>query len=238
MKYVIVLPDGATDENLQELGSKTPLATARIPNMDWVASHGQLGRTVTIPEGFTPGTDVGTLSVLGYDPHRYYSGRAPIEAAAQGLTVRPDQLIFRCNFVTIADGVMKDFTAGHIAQPDADELDRDAQRRDEGRWLRVPRGRVLSQPDAALRRERHEAPHDAAARHLGPAGRQSTARRRGVGPRHGAHAARCRARRGSPAGAATGRRGAPSRDQHLALGTGATGPVRGLQGALRRDRGR
>jgi len=90
--------------------------------MDWVASHGQLGRSVTVPDGFTPGTDVGTLSVLGYDPHRYYSGRAPIEAAARGLSVRPDQVIFRCNFVTIADGVMRDFTAGHIAQPDADEL--------------------------------------------------------------------------------------------------------------------
>jgi 2,3-bisphosphoglycerate-independent phosphoglycerate mutase len=90
--------------------------------MDWVAEHGRLGRIVTIPEGFTPGTDVGTLSVLGYDPHRYYSGRAPIEAAAKGLAVRPDQMIFRCNFVTVLDGLMKDNTAGHIPQPEADAL--------------------------------------------------------------------------------------------------------------------
>jgi len=77
---------------------------------------------VTIPDGFTPGTDVGTLSVLGYDPRRYYSGRAPIEAAARGLQARPDQLIFRCNFVTVQDGRMADNTAGHIRQDEAEAL--------------------------------------------------------------------------------------------------------------------
>jgi 2,3-bisphosphoglycerate-independent phosphoglycerate mutase len=122
MKYAIVLPDGATDESLPQLGGKTPLAAARISNMDWVAGQGRLGRVVTIPEGFLPGTDVGTLSLLGYDPHRYYSGRAPIEAAAKGIVARADQLIFRCNFVTLADGKMADFTAGHIDQADADAL--------------------------------------------------------------------------------------------------------------------
>ncbi len=122
MKYAIVLPDGAADEALPQLGGRTPLEAARIPNMDWVAENGRLGRAVTIPEGFTPGTDVGTLSVLGYDPHRYYSGRAPIEAAAKGLAVRPDQMIFRCNFVTVLDGKMKDNTAGHISQEEADAL--------------------------------------------------------------------------------------------------------------------
>src|SRR5271157_5465126 len=122
MKYAIVLPDGAADEPLAQLGGKTPLEAAHIPNMDWVAANGVFGRVVTIPEGFTPGTDVGTLTLLGYDPHRYYSGRAPIEATAKGLVATPDQLIFRCNFVSIADGRMQDFTAGHISQPDADAL--------------------------------------------------------------------------------------------------------------------
>ena len=122
MKYAIVLPDGAADVPLEALGGKTPLEAARIPHMDWVAEHGRLGRYVTVPEGFTPATDVGTLSVLGYDPHVDYTGRAPIEAAAKGLAVRPDQLIFRCNFVTVLDGLMKDNTAGHIAQPEADTL--------------------------------------------------------------------------------------------------------------------
>jgi 2,3-bisphosphoglycerate-independent phosphoglycerate mutase len=122
MKYAIILPDGAADEPLAQLGGKTPLEAACIPHMDWIAEHGRLGRFVTIPEGFTPATDVGTLSVLGYDPHVCYSGRAPIEAAAKGLAARPDQLIFRCNFVTILDGLMKDNTAGHIAQAEADAL--------------------------------------------------------------------------------------------------------------------
>ena len=122
MKYAIVLPDGASDEALPDLGGKTPLEAAHTPNMDWVAMNGRLGRAVTIPDGYTPGTDVGTLSVLGYDPHVYYSGRAPLEAAAKGLKVRPDQMIFRCNFVTILGGLMRDNTAGHIAQEDAGEL--------------------------------------------------------------------------------------------------------------------
>lgn len=134
MKYAIILPDGAADDPLAQLGGKTPLEAARIPHMDRVAEHGRLGRFVTIPEGFTPATDVGTLSVLGYDPHTCYSGRAPIEAAAKGLPSRPDQLIFRCNFVTILDGSMKDNTAGHIAQAEADALIAALQRElaDEG----------------------------------------------------------------------------------------------------------
>lgn len=122
MKYAIILPDGAADVRLAQLGGRTPLEDAVIPHMHRVARSGRLGRFVTIPDGFTPATDVGTLSVLGYDPQVYYSGRAPIEAAAQGLAVRADQLIFRCNFVTILDGLMKDNTAGHIAQAEADAL--------------------------------------------------------------------------------------------------------------------
>ena len=122
MKYAIVLPDGAADEPLPQLGGRTPLEAANIPNMDWVARHGRLGRLITTPGGFTPGTDVGTLSVLGYDPHECYCGRAPIEAAARGLDAGPDELIFRSNFVTIENGLMKDFTADHIAQEEAERL--------------------------------------------------------------------------------------------------------------------
>ena len=122
MKYVIILPDGAADEPLEELDGRTPLDAARIPQMDSVARQGRLGRVVTIPAGFTPGTDVGTMTLFGYDPQQYYSGRAPIEAAARGLTAGPDEIIFRCNFVTIRDGRMRDFTAGHITQDEADRL--------------------------------------------------------------------------------------------------------------------
>lgn len=122
MKYVIILPDGASDEPLPQLGGRTPLEAARIPHMDSVARAGCLGRIVTIPEGFTAGTDAGTLTLMGYDPRKYHTGRAPMEALAQQLAAAPDQLIFRCNFVNITDGRMKDFTAGHISQHDADEL--------------------------------------------------------------------------------------------------------------------
>lgn len=122
MKYLILLPDGAADEPLAQLDGRTPLQAAHLPHMDWVAAHGPLGRMVTVPVGFTPATDVATLSLLGYDPYRYYTGRAPLEAIARRLEVRPDQLIFRCNFVTVQDGRLRDFTAGHISQPDADAL--------------------------------------------------------------------------------------------------------------------
>ncbi len=122
MKYAIVLPDGAADEPLDVLQGQTPLEAARIPHMDAIAREGRLGRAVTVPDGYIPGTDVATLSLFGYAPDKYYSGRAPIEAAAQGLTAADDELIFRCNFVTVLDGRMKDFTAGHIAQDEADAL--------------------------------------------------------------------------------------------------------------------
>lgn len=122
MKYAIILPDGASDVPQPELDGRTPLQAAKILNMDRLARDGRLGRMLTIPPGFTPATDVGTLGILGYDPHRYYSGRAPLEAAAQRLTASPDQIIFRCNLVTIEDGRMRDFTAGHVAQEDATAL--------------------------------------------------------------------------------------------------------------------
>jgi 2,3-bisphosphoglycerate-independent phosphoglycerate mutase len=122
MKFAVILPDGAHDVPLAALGGLTPLAAARHPHLDEVVRAGQIGRTVTIPAGFTPGTDVGTLSLFGYDPHVHYSGRAPIEAAAKHLAVRPDQLVFRCNFVVVREGVMRDNTGGHITQDEADAL--------------------------------------------------------------------------------------------------------------------
>lgn len=124
MKYVIVLPDGAADEKLEVLGGCTPLEAACIPHMDWVAQHGCIGRTVTVLEGYVPATDVATLSLFGYDPAIYYTGRAPLEGAARGLAVGADDYIFRCNFMTIdaVTGCLVDFTADHISQEDADLL--------------------------------------------------------------------------------------------------------------------
>ncbi|RPI62662.1 MAG: cofactor-independent phosphoglycerate mutase [Planctomycetaceae bacterium] len=114
MKYAIIVPDGAADLPIDELGGKTPLQAAVTPNMDWIASHGKCGQVRNVPQGMYPGSDVALLSVMGYDPRQYYTGRAPLEAAAQGLKVDPDEWIFRCNLVTIIDGVMEDHSAGHI----------------------------------------------------------------------------------------------------------------------------
>ena len=122
MKYVVVLPDGAADEPVDELDGQTPLEAAKTPNMDWISTHGRQGRVVTVPEGFRPASDVATMTLFGYDPRKDYSGRAPLEAAARGIRVGPGQIVFRCNFVTITDGLMNDFTAGHIPTEEGRQL--------------------------------------------------------------------------------------------------------------------
>jgi 2,3-bisphosphoglycerate-independent phosphoglycerate mutase len=113
-KFVIVIPDGATDEPFSELDGMTPLEAARIPEMDRVAHDGIIGRSRNVPDHFLPASDVATLSLLGYDPARYYTGRAPLEAAAMGIELGPDDWAIRCNLMTISDGRLADFTAGHI----------------------------------------------------------------------------------------------------------------------------
>lgn len=127
MKYALILPDGAADEPIAELNGQTTLEAARLPNMDWIASNGRVGTVRTVPAGFTPGSDVATLSVIGYDVTRCYTGRAPLEAVARRISLEPDALVFRCNLVTIADGKMIDFSAGHISQPEAERLIGDLQ---------------------------------------------------------------------------------------------------------------
>lgn len=111
----------------EELGGKTPLEAARKPNMDLIATRGQLGMVATIPKGIPPGSDVGTMTMLGYDPARYHTGRAPIEAASQGIKMGPRDVAFRTNLVTIAPGpdgllVLRDFTAGHISSEEAKRI--------------------------------------------------------------------------------------------------------------------
>ena len=114
MKYVVVLPDGVADVPIKDLGDKTPLEVAKHPNMDWIAREGLAGWSRTIPTGFKPGSDVGCMSVFGYDPRKYYTGRAPLEAAAQGIPLGPDDVAFRCNTVYVKGAVMADYSAGHI----------------------------------------------------------------------------------------------------------------------------
>lgn len=114
MKYVLVIPDGVADEPQESLGGKTPLQAANVPHMDAVAAQGIVGRTDNVPASMPSGSDVGTMSLFGYDPLKYHTGRAPIEAAALGIELAPDDWAIRCNLVTIADGLMKSFTAGQI----------------------------------------------------------------------------------------------------------------------------
>ncbi len=121
-KYVIVIPDGAADEPFEGLGGKTPLQAASIPQMDRVAREGIVGRSRNVPDRFLPASDVATLSLFGYDPERYYTGRAPLEAAAMGIELGPDDWAIRCNLMTIQDGRLTDFTAEHITSPEGQSL--------------------------------------------------------------------------------------------------------------------
>src|SRR5947209_16549156 len=122
MKYAIVIPDGCADEPQESLGGKTPLQAARKPNMDRLARTGVVGRSNNVPEPLTPASDVATLSLFGYDPLAVYTGRAPLETAAMGIALGPEDWAVRCNLVTVEDGVMRDFTAGHISSEEGRAL--------------------------------------------------------------------------------------------------------------------
>ena len=126
-KYIILVGDGMGDYPLPELQGKTPLEVARTPHMDRLAAMGRMGTVSTIPEGMEPGSDVANMSLLGYDPLRYHTGRAPLEAASIGIELQAEDVAFRCNLVhvaTDADGVeiMRDYSAGHISTAEAGEL--------------------------------------------------------------------------------------------------------------------
>ena len=121
-KYVIIVPDGAADEPLDELDGQTPLQAAETPNLDRISSTGRQGLVRTVPANLEPGSDVAMMSVLGYDPSRYYTGRAPIEAVARNIFLGPADWVFRCNLVTIVDGKMHDHSAGHISTAEAAKL--------------------------------------------------------------------------------------------------------------------
>ena len=122
MKLVVLLGDGMADLPLEALGSRTPLQAAEKPNMDRLARQGRSGLARTVPEGYAPGSDVANLSVLGYDPAECYTGRAPLEAAAMNVHLGPGEIAFRCNFVTIEKGLMKDYSAGHISSEEGRQL--------------------------------------------------------------------------------------------------------------------
>lgn len=122
MKYVIVIPDGCADEPQTELSGLTPLAAAKTPAMDAIAKRGIVGRANHTPSHLPAGSSVANMSLLGYSPLEYYTGRAPLEAAAQGIELGDNDWCIRCNLVTVEDQVMKSFTAGHISSDEAKSL--------------------------------------------------------------------------------------------------------------------
>ncbi|MEA1966388.1 MAG: cofactor-independent phosphoglycerate mutase, partial [Euryarchaeota archaeon] len=122
MKYIILLGDGMADVPLPELGGKTPLEHANIPNMDHITKNGRCGLAQTVPPGMPAGSDIANMSVLGYAPEKYYTGRGPLEAASMGVTLAEGEIAFRCNLITVADGAIADYSAGHITSEEASVL--------------------------------------------------------------------------------------------------------------------
>jgi 2,3-bisphosphoglycerate-independent phosphoglycerate mutase len=126
VKYVIIVGDGMADYPVESLGGKTPLMVAKTPHMDWVANQGEIGLVRTIPDGFTPGSEIANLSIFGYDPVRYYTGRGPLEAASLKVKLAADDMAFRCNLVTLkfegSKVLMEDFSAGHITSEEAKKV--------------------------------------------------------------------------------------------------------------------
>ena len=159
------------DLPVKALKNKTPLEAAKTPNMDYFASHGTVGLVHNIPEGFLPGTDIGCMSVFGYDPRKYYTGRGPLEAAVHGLELKSTDLAFRCNLVTTQDKILKDFSADHISIPEAkvliEALDRQARKKTNSK-IRFYAGKgtgyrhlmVVQNASVTLGRVKCAAPHD------------------------------------------------------------------------------
>jgi 2,3-bisphosphoglycerate-independent phosphoglycerate mutase len=122
MKYLLIVGDGMADYPIPELGNKTPLQAANKPNMDMIAAKGRNGLLRTVPTGLTPGSGTAIISVLGYDPATYYTGRGPFEAAARNIELDKNDVAYRCNLITEKDGILIDYSADHITSGEAEEL--------------------------------------------------------------------------------------------------------------------
>jgi 2,3-bisphosphoglycerate-independent phosphoglycerate mutase len=122
MKYAVICPDGAADWPLAALGQRTPLQAARLPHLARLAREGLVGRTIHVPEGMDNGSDICVMSLIGFDPGRYHTGRAPLEAKSLGVELGPDDIAVRCNTVTVENGVMVDYSAGHIKTDESKPL--------------------------------------------------------------------------------------------------------------------
>jgi len=165
MKYVVVIGDGMSDYPLDELNGKTPLQVANKPNIDELTLKGRAGQLKTIPESLSPGSDVANMSIFGYDPQKYYSGRGPLEAGSMGIEVSKEDVIFRCNLITEKNGVLDDFTAGHISSKEASSLINDLNEyfRDKGKFYSgVSYRHLFVRGDIQVKDLKTTPPHDIA----------------------------------------------------------------------------
>lgn len=119
MKYIVLVGDGMADYPIKELDGRTPLEAARTPSMDFIAKAGRLGRIKSIPDKMSPASDVANLSILGYDPQKYYTGRGPLEAVNLGIELEEDDVAFRCNLISVSGDTLVDYSAGHISSQEA-----------------------------------------------------------------------------------------------------------------------
>lgn len=122
IKYIVLVADGMADYPVKELGDRTPIEAARTPFMDYIAQHGRLGRIKTIPDNTAPGSDVANITIFGYDPIKYYTGRGPLEAANMGVDLEENDVAFRCNLVTAMNDILEDYSAGHVSTEEAAKL--------------------------------------------------------------------------------------------------------------------
>ncbi|MFH1094199.1 MAG: cofactor-independent phosphoglycerate mutase [Candidatus Omnitrophota bacterium] len=165
-KYIVLVPDGMADYPLEEFGGRTPLEVARTPNMDFMAVNGKIGMASFIPPGMTPGSDVANLAIFGYNPKKYFSGRASFEAINLGIKIKDDQIAFRCNFITEEKDILIDYSAGHIKTKEAHVLIKVLNNRlgDEG--IRFYLGKsyrhilVINDPEHVYENIRCFPPHD------------------------------------------------------------------------------
>ena len=128
-KAVVFLADGMADEPIPELNGKTPLQAVPTPWMDTIAKRGASGTFLSLPDGFPTSSDAANMSVLGYSLAQFYPGRGPIEAVAQGIELAPDDIAWRCNLVNVRDGILKDYSSGHIENEVSAQLMADLQKR-------------------------------------------------------------------------------------------------------------
>lgn len=122
MKYIVLIGDGMSDVPIKKISGKTPLEVAHTPHFDFLAQNGICGWTNNVPKGMNPGSDVAAMSIFGYNPKKIYTGRGPLEAESLGVKLKDGQVAFRCNLVTVRNGLMEDFTAGHISNREAKPL--------------------------------------------------------------------------------------------------------------------